>query len=73
MTIKIENFTATIDVDTIEVTSVNDNLANKSASVDVLINSKYGTTLQGFIYSSTWEDKDVLTWVNEELNKYIKK
>lgn len=72
MTIKLENFSATIDVDTIEVTSVNDNLASKTASVDILINSKYGTTLQGFTYTTTWEDKDVLAWVNVELEKYKK-
>ena len=72
MTIKLENFSATIDVDTIEVTSVNDNLASKTASVDILINSKYGTTLQVFTYTTTWEDKDVLAWVNVELEKYKK-
>lgn len=70
MTIKLENFSATINIDSVEITSVNDNLKNKSASVDVLINSKYGTTLNGFTYTSTWEDKDVFEWVNEELNKY---
>ena len=69
MTIKLENFTATIDVDTIEVTSVNDNLATKTASVSIVINSKYGTTLSGFTYSTTWEDKDVIKWANDELSK----
>jgi len=53
MTIKLENFTATIDVDTIEVTSVNDNLASKTATVGIVINSKYGTTLSGFTYTTT--------------------
>jgi hypothetical protein len=70
MTIKLENFTATIDVDTIEVTSVNDNLISKTATVDIVINSKYGTTLQGFTYTTTWEDKDVISWANVELEKY---
>jgi hypothetical protein len=70
MTIKLENFTATIDVDTIEVTSVNDNLASKTASVSIVINSKYGTTLSGFTYSTTWEDTDVIEWANNELIKY---
>jgi hypothetical protein len=72
MTIKLENFSATIDVDSIEITSVNDNLKTKTASVDILINSKYGTTLQGFTYTTTWEDKDVLAWANVELEKYKK-
>lgn len=70
MTIKLENFLATIDIDSVEITSVNDNVKTKSASVDVLINSKYGTTLSGFTYTTTWEDKDVLAWVNVELEKY---
>lgn len=69
MTIKLENFTATIDVDTIEVTSVNDNLTNKTASVSIVINSKYGTTISGFTYSTTWEDADVIKWANDELSK----
>ena len=69
MTIKLENFTATIDVDTIEVTSVYDNLGSKTAAVNIIINSKYGTTLSGFTYSTTWEDKDVVKWANDELVK----
>ena len=70
MTIKLENFTSTIDVTTVIVTSVYDNVQEKIASVDVLINGKYGTNLNGFTYTKTWEDSDVLAWVNVELEKY---
>jgi hypothetical protein len=70
MTIKLENFTATIDVTSVEVTSVIDNVKSKSASVDVLINGKYGTSLNGFTYTTSWEDGEVLAWVNKELNKH---
>ena len=70
MTIKLENFTATIDVTSVEVTSVTDNLQAKTASVDVLINGKYGTNLNGFTYTTSWEDGEVLVWVNVELEKY---
>lgn len=70
MTIKLENFTATIDVQDVIVTSVNDNVQAKTASVDVLINGKYGTNLNGFTYTNSWEDTDVLAWVNVELEKY---
>lgn len=70
MTIKLDNFSATIDIESVEIVSVNDNVKNKIASVDLVLNSKYGTTLQGFTYSTTWEDIDVLTWANNELNKY---
>lgn len=70
MTIKLENFTATIDVTSVEVTSVIDNVKSKSASVDVLINGKYGTSLNGFTYTTSWEDSEVIAWVNKELNKH---
>jgi len=70
MTIKLENFTATIDVTSVEVTNVNDNIQSKTASVDVIINGKYGTSLNGFTYTTSWEDSEVLTWAEQELNKH---
>ena len=73
MKIKLENFTATIDVESVEVIHVNDDVKNKLASVDLLINAKFTTTLHGFTYSTTWEDSEVLEWANNELNKYIVK
>ena len=71
MTIKLENFSATIDIESVEITSVNDNVIAKTASVNLVINNKYGTTLQGFSYTTTWEDSEVLAWANNELNKYV--
>ena len=71
MTIKLENFSASIDIQSVEITNVNDNVKSKTASVDLVLNGKYGTTLNGFTYSTTWEDKDVLEWANNELNKYV--
>lgn len=70
MTIKLENFTATIDVTSVEVTSVIDNIKSNTASISVLINGKYGTNLNGFTYTTSWEDSEVLAWVNVELEKY---
>ena len=70
MTIKLDNFSATIDVESVEITSVNDNVKAKIASVELVINEKYGTTLQGFTYTTTWEDSEVLAWATNELNKY---
>lgn len=70
MTIKLNNFSASIEIQSVEITSVNDNVKSKTASVDLVLNGKYGTTLNGFTYSTTWEDKDVLEWANNELNKY---
>ena len=71
MTIKLNNFSASIEIESVEITNVNDNVKSKTASVDLVLNGKYGTTLQGFTYTTTWEDKDVLEWANNELNKYV--
>lgn len=71
MKIKLENFSATIEIESVELTNVNDNVKTKTASVDLVLNGKYGTTLNGFTYTTTWEDKDVLEWANNELNKYV--
>jgi hypothetical protein len=70
MTIKLDNFSATIDIESVEITSVNDNVQSKTASVDLVLNEKYGTTLHGFTYTTSWEDSEVLVWANNELNKY---
>lgn len=71
MKIKLDNFSATIEIESVEITSVNDNVKAKTASVNLVINGKYGTTLQGFTYTTTtWEDSEVLAWANDELTKY---
>lgn len=70
MTIKLEYFSALINVETVELVGVYDITKEKTASVDILINGKYGTTLNGFTYLNTWEDNEVLAWANEELKKY---
>ena len=71
MTIKLNNFSATIEIESVEITSVIDNVKSKTASVDLLLNGKYGTTLNGFTYTTTWEDSEVLEWANKELIKYV--
>ena len=71
MTIKLDNFSASIEIESVEITSVNDNVKTKTASVDLVLNGKYGTTLNGFTYTSTWEDSEVLEWANKELTKYV--
>ena len=71
MTIKLDNISASIDVQSVEIIIVNDNVKTKTASVDLVLNGKYGTTLKGFTYTTTWEDSEVLTWANKELNKYV--
>lgn len=70
MTIKLENFTATIDVESVELHNVIDDVNNKIASVNIIINSEYGFYLYGYTYTTTWEDADVLAWANKELENY---
>jgi hypothetical protein len=70
MMIKLENFTAKIDVINVDVTAVNDNLQTKTASVDIIINGTHGGTLNGFTYTDTWVNEDIENWVNIELLKY---
>lgn len=70
MTIKLENFKATIDVESVELESVQDVVKEQIATVNVLINSKYVATLNGYTYSKTWSDSEVLEWANKELIKY---
>ena len=72
-TYKFEQFKVEITNPTTEVKLVNDNIIDKVCSVEILLTTdtaKFGVQLDGFIYVDTWEDADVLNWVNEELKKY---
>ena len=72
-TYKFEQFKVKITNPTTEVKLVNDNIIEKICSVEILLttdNAKFGVQLDGFTYADTWEDADVLNWVNEELKKY---
>lgn len=73
MTYKFEQFTGTIVNPTIEVVSVSDNLNTKTCTVDIKLTSganEFGVNLSGFTYADTWEDVDVLSWVNTKLQEY---
>ena len=70
---KFEQFNVEITNPTTEVKLVNDNIIDKVCSVEILLTTdtaKFGVQLDGFTYAETWEDADVLNWVNEELKKY---
>ncbi len=72
-TYKFEQFKVEITNPTTEVKLVNDNIIDKVCSVEILLTTdtaKFGVQLDGFTYAETWEDADVLNWVNEELKKY---
>jgi hypothetical protein len=74
MNYKFSQFTGTIADPTIEVVSVNDNILTKTCSVDVKLTNvggEYGISLSGFSYADTWDDADIISWVNNvELPKY---
>ena len=73
MTYKFEQFKTEITDPTIEVVNVTDNLQAKTCSVDILLSTntaKFGISLNGFVYSDTWEDKDINNWVSLELKKF---
>ena len=72
-TYKFNQFKVEITNPTTEVKLVNDNIMDKVCSVEILLTTdtaKFGIQLDGFTYAETWEDADVLNWVNEELKKY---
>ena len=74
MTYKFEQFNVEIINPIVEVVNVIDNINTKYCNVDVLLttdNAEFGVTLNGFTYSETWDDADVINWVGVELQKYV--
>ncbi len=72
-TYKFEQFNVEIVDPTTEVKLVNDNIIDKQCSVEILLTTdtaKFGVQLDGFTYVDTWEDADIINWVNLELVKY---
>jgi hypothetical protein len=73
MKYKFPQFNAEITDPTVTVQSVNDNLKEKTCSVDILLTTetaKFGVNLSGFEYETTWEDADIYAWVTVELEKF---
>ncbi len=71
-TYKIDDLTVTNP--TIEVKQVNDNIIDKTCSIEVIFNVdgaliNYSRNLGGFTYSATWEDIDIENFVESELLK----
>lgn len=70
---KFSQFTGTISNPTVSVVSVHDNISLKTCDVDVKLttsSAEFGVTLSGFSYANTWEDSEIIAWVNSELAKY---
>lgn len=73
-TYKFEQFNVQITNPTVEVINVTDSINQKTCSADVLLTTdtaQFGVTFQGFTYAETWDDQDIIDWVNNvELPKY---
>ncbi len=72
-TYKFEQFKVEITNPITEVKVVNDNIIDKQCSVEILLTTdtaKFGVGLSGFTYAETWEDTDIINWVELELQKY---
>ena len=72
-TYKFEQFKVEITNPITEVKVVNDNIIDKQCSVEILLTTdtaKFGVGLSGFTYAETWEDADIINWVELELQKY---
>lgn len=73
-TYKFEEFKVEIINPTVTVTMVNDFIQEKLCSAEVLLvtsNASFGITFNGYAYTVTWNDQDIIDWVNNvELPKY---
>lgn len=73
-TYKFPQFNVTISNPTVEVVNVLDAINQKTCSVDVVLTTdtaEFGVSLQGFTYTETWTDEEIILWVNDvELPKY---
>ena len=74
-TYKFPQFNVEITDPSVEVTNVTDNIAAKTCSASVLLttpSAEFGVQFDGFSYVDSWEDQDIIDWVNNvELPKYI--
>jgi len=74
MKYRFPQFNVTIENPSVEVVNVSDSINVQTCSVDVLLttdSAEFGVNFLGFTYSGTWEDQEVIDWVNNvELPKY---
>lgn len=74
MTYKFKQFNVEITNPVVEVVNVIDNINTKYCEVNITLvtdTAEFGVMLEGFTYSETWDDADVVNWVGIELQKYI--
>jgi len=74
-TYKFTQFNVEITDPLINVEKVNDSIMYHTCSVDVVLTTEsavFGVTFVGFTYVDTWDDADIVAWVeNVELPKYL--
>ena len=74
-TYKFPQFNVTITDPSVEVVNVTDNIGAKTCSASVLLTTdtaEFGVQFDGFTYVDSWEDSDIVDWVNKvELPKYL--
>lgn len=74
-TYKFPQFNVEITDPSVEITNVTDNIGQKTCSASVLLttpSAEFGIQFDGFTYVDSWEDQDIIDWVNNvELPKYI--
>jgi hypothetical protein len=72
-TYKFEQFNVEIVDPTIELITIHDTIAQKTCDVDVFLSTptaNFGVTLNGFTYTTDWNDEEVEIWTMVELQKY---
>ena len=74
-TYKFPQFNVEITDPSVEITNVTDNIGAKTCSASVLLttpSAEFGVQFDGFTYVDSWEDQDIIDWVNNvELPKYL--
>lgn len=73
-TYKFSQFNVEITNPTVEVINVADAINEKTCSVNVVLttdSATFGISFSGFNYTETWDDEEIILWVNNvELPKY---
>lgn len=73
MTIELTEYNAVIKNPIVTIKKVEDNIELKTCSIHVNLSGEgfsFAPILYGFEYSNSWEDSEVLEWVNQQLIKY---
>lgn len=60
---------------TYEVVNVNDNIVNKTCTIEAVFETdsiiKYSYSITGFSYSDAWEDADIFTFVETHIKSEL--